>query len=82
MPEVTHPAPRQVPVQDEFTPGLRAALSFLDFDYLVRIPGMEVAGTFLSNPDRFAGNLHYLLIHRAEKDITNRHAWLYPFIAL
>jgi hypothetical protein len=32
---------------------------------------VQVAGAFLPNPDRFAGNLQYLLIHRVGKDITN-----------
>jgi hypothetical protein len=32
---------------------------------------VQVAGALLANPDRLAGNLHYLLIHRVEKDITN-----------
>jgi len=82
VPEITHLAPCQVFVQDEFTSGLRVALSFLDLDYLVRIFGVQVAGAFLTNPDRFAGNLQYLLLHRIEKDITNRRGWLYPFIAL
>ena len=82
MLEVSHPAPCQILVQDEFASGLRVALAFLDFDYLMGIFRMQVADALLAYPDRFAGNLQHLLIHRAEKDITNRRSWLYPFVAL
>jgi len=80
--EILHLAPCQVIVEDEFASGLRVARSFLDLDYLARVFGVQVAGAFLTNPDRFAGNLQYLVIHRIEKDITNRRGWLYPFMAL
>jgi len=69
--EVLHVASRQIFVQDEFTSGLFIALSYLDLDYLARIFRVQVAGALLANPDRFAGNLQYLLIHAVEKDITN-----------
>ena len=70
--EIAHLASCQTLVEDEFAPGLLVTLTFLYLDYLARVFGVQVTGALLADPDRFAGNLQYLLLHRVGKDITNR----------
>ena len=55
MLKITHLAPCQVLIQDEFAPSLLVTLSFLDLDDLARILRVQIAGALLAYPDRFAG---------------------------